>query len=266
MMKMLNLVIWTCLAGVGWAQEAPTPSADARARIAEVDLEAAQIMTAWREEQQRIRLEFLAEHEKAKAEGRPVPAMPMGSMGADYSALLERLVGWADETSGEDAAFYLAHAVRRGTLTRETPGRAAFDRMLREHAWSPSWALLGSQLPMLGRSFDDAEKTAVLDTLAKSPDPDVRGWVAVAVHSQIVDKAELASEEYTKAKAALIFARDAARDPAVKQKLIAPIDLREIYSVDCEPADIEGVDLDGKAFKLSDHRGKVVMLSFWGDW
>lgn len=30
--------------------------------------------------------------------------------------------------------------------------------------------------------------------------------------------------------------------------------------------DIEGEDVDGKAFKLSDYRGKVVMLDFWGDW
>lgn len=30
--------------------------------------------------------------------------------------------------------------------------------------------------------------------------------------------------------------------------------------------DIEGEDLDGEAFKLSDYRGKVVVLDFWGDW
>lgn len=30
--------------------------------------------------------------------------------------------------------------------------------------------------------------------------------------------------------------------------------------------DIEGTDVDGKAFKLSEYRGKVVMLDFWGDW
>jgi cytochrome oxidase Cu insertion factor (SCO1/SenC/PrrC family) len=30
--------------------------------------------------------------------------------------------------------------------------------------------------------------------------------------------------------------------------------------------DIEGQDLDGVSFKLSDYRGKVVVLDFWGDW
>ena len=30
--------------------------------------------------------------------------------------------------------------------------------------------------------------------------------------------------------------------------------------------DITGEDIDGVAFALSDYRGKVVMLDFWGDW
>jgi len=30
--------------------------------------------------------------------------------------------------------------------------------------------------------------------------------------------------------------------------------------------DIEGEDLNGESFKLSDYRGKVVMLDFWGNW
>jgi cytochrome oxidase Cu insertion factor (SCO1/SenC/PrrC family) len=30
--------------------------------------------------------------------------------------------------------------------------------------------------------------------------------------------------------------------------------------------DIEGEDIDGEKFKLSDYRGKVVLLDFWGHW
>lgn len=30
--------------------------------------------------------------------------------------------------------------------------------------------------------------------------------------------------------------------------------------------EITGEDLDGEVFNLSDYRGKVVMLDFWGDW
>ena len=30
--------------------------------------------------------------------------------------------------------------------------------------------------------------------------------------------------------------------------------------------DIIGEDIDGKQFKLSDYRGKVVLIDFWGNW
>ena len=30
--------------------------------------------------------------------------------------------------------------------------------------------------------------------------------------------------------------------------------------------EIEGTDVNGMPFKLSDYRGQVVLLDFWGDW
>jgi ribonuclease D len=37
-------------------------------------------------------------------------------------------------------------------------------------------------------------------------------------------------------------------------------------SVGKKAPEIEGEDLDGKKFKLSDYKGKVVLLDFWGNW
>ena len=33
-----------------------------------------------------------------------------------------------------------------------------------------------------------------------------------------------------------------------------------------EAPEIEGNDIDGVPFKLSDYRGKIVVLDFWGNW
>lgn len=38
------------------------------------------------------------------------------------------------------------------------------------------------------------------------------------------------------------------------------------FSIGSEAPDIVGVDQEGKEFKLSDYRGKVVLLDFWGYW
>jgi len=33
-----------------------------------------------------------------------------------------------------------------------------------------------------------------------------------------------------------------------------------------ESPEIEGEDADGEFFRLSDYRGSIVLLDFWGDW
>ena len=38
------------------------------------------------------------------------------------------------------------------------------------------------------------------------------------------------------------------------------------FSIGSQALEIEGKDLDGEAFRLSDYKGKVVFLDFWGDW
>ena len=53
-----------------------------------------------------------------------------------------------------------------------------------------------------------------------------------------------------------------------KQKERAKGELFEMHhlAVGKVAPEIEGEDVDGKKFKLSDYRGKVVVIDFWGDW
>ena len=54
-----------------------------------------------------------------------------------------------------------------------------------------------------------------------------------------------------------------ARTPALPAQ--RPDDLLQPQVGSLAP-EIEGVDIDGVKFKLSDYRGEVIVLDFWGDW
>jgi len=56
----------------------------------------------------------------------------------------------------------------------------------------------------------------------------------------------------------LLFCATAAAQP--------PVNAKVGLEVGNLAPEIIGADIDGKKFKLSDYRGKVVMLDFWGDW
>jgi len=45
-----------------------------------------------------------------------------------------------------------------------------------------------------------------------------------------------------------------------------PPGLQVGFQVGMVAPEIEAEDIDGQVFKLSDYRGKVVVLDFWGDW
>jgi hypothetical protein len=57
-----------------------------------------------------------------------------------------------------------------------------------------------------------------------------------------------------------------ARGPSLAERAKGELfELRHL-SIGKVAPDIEAEDLDGVKFKLSDYRGKVVLLDFWGDW
>ena len=55
-------------------------------------------------------------------------------------------------------------------------------------------------------------------------------------------------------------------DSLLALKAQGPRFQKEKLQIGMTAPDIVGDDLDGSEFKLSDYRGKVVVLDFWGDW
>jgi hypothetical protein len=80
-------------------------------------------------------------------------------------------------------------------------------------------------------------------------------------------KAKNADALYKKAQAFLADAvKKYAKEPALVNQLKDAAYLLEKLSIGKTALEIEGEDLDGKKFKLSDYRGKVVVIDFWGNW
>jgi hypothetical protein len=128
---------------------------------------------------------------------------------------------------------------------------------------------------VLGRGRNPKTADMLKTILEKSPNRGVKAAAALGLANalatqvdqlgdqpeqadQVAAEAEkylvLVIEQYGKDNAALV--KNAERDLKV---------LRTIR-VGKEAPIISGVDLDEKEFKLSDYRGKVVLLDFWGNW
>lgn len=149
--------------------------------------------------------------------------------------------------------------------------------------------VLAATTPRPGASDEDVakakERSAKAVTLleligAKSPEKPIQAsaWFAIADFyknkseprgkapppdaDELARKAEGLFERIEKDYSDLTQFRDRTYGAAAKAALF---ELRNLRVGKIAP-DIEGEDVDGARFKLSDYRGKVVMLDFWGHW
>ena len=89
----------------------------------------------------------------------------------------------------------------------------------------------------------------------------IAGFVAVAaiVLRMLADQPPVAYTEPVKSVQKVPVAPKTVPQPRTPVK-------QHNLSIGKEAPEIEGEDIDGNKFKLSDYRGKVVVLDFWGHW
>jgi len=228
---------------------------------------AAERYAALQDEQKKLIDEYMtkakavmAEAEAAKKAGKPIPAMPMRP---DTSALGKQALAAAKEASdGDDAVPFLLMAIGA-----DRAGAAESFALLGEkYADHEATAQVGRLIGFLPRIVGEDKAPAIAAKFVKSRHPDVRGWAVFAQHEKTIETADRESDLYQGAKSELIKAAELASNAELKDSIREAIDTREKFGAGNVAPDIEGADLDGVAFKLSDYRGKVVFLDFWGDW
>ena len=168
---------------------------------------------------------------------------------------LPRYAAFARQYRGSDEALEALVRVIRYTPDREEERGAAVAVLLEDYVESqairPAIGVLRSRAP-------DA-----LDTLIeKTPHRDVKGFAMLA-------RAQgLKGTDQARALRMLDDLRKNYFDVVERGTTLAHEAEREIenLAVGKLAPEIEGEDLAGVSFKLSDYLGKVVMLDFWGDW
>lgn len=236
----------------------PATPASAAERLEALQAEQKKTMDEWQQQMK----DAQAKAKEAQQSGKPVTAM---AMRPDMSKVVEMAKAAASDFAGTaDAPQFLTFIVQMSS--KKTERIEALDTLTEKHLDSPALAELGQMLQYLPQVASPEKAKVYAERLVKSGNADVRGWAMLAANKETIEKADVAGEPYRSAKAELQKAAEAASDAALKGEITTAIDTREKFGIGNVAPDIEGQDLDDVPFKLSDYKGKVIFLDFWGDW
>jgi hypothetical protein len=229
------------------------------------------------EEYRSIRKEFedrqqqaLKAHQEAKTPEEKKKALETLPKGENYTPkALAAVRKSPKEPFAIDALLWVAQ-LAQGTPT----GEQAMDMLLKDHIQSKQ---LDDVCDVL--SFSNARKAEKhLETIIeKSPHREVKGHACYALAHYLKSRAERDNHGRTdnkdgkKAEQLLERVINEYGDIKHWQSNLAEDAKGDLYemrflAIGKIAPEIEGEDIGGKKLKLSDHRGKVVVLDFWGNW
>ena len=261
-MRIALVLAGSLLLGSASAQDPVDPKPEAQAEITAAEA-AAQIQKLQRKQYDDWRAGIEKSRKQAESDdGKPMKAM---AMRPDYGPVAKKAEEFAKQFAGTDDAVQFLMIVVQASTDKDAQ-KAGIEEMLKSHINSPALAPMGRMLEDLDRMINPEFAAKAKARMLESENADVRGWALFATHKSAIETADREGEEYAAAKKALLAAADAVEDGRLAKDMRGAIDLREKYGVGCEAPDIAGIDLDGVEFKLSDYKGKVIFLDFWGDW
>lgn len=196
------------------------------------------------------------------------------SRSALLAAVLKRAESLGDDPATADLFGWVA-ASRHLCRSKDTPEAigTATDRLVAHHPNHPTMTRLVGYL-WYGSS---PAQGAVLKRIADATtDPKLKAKATHGLGRNLVGQADAVNQDPEpfkklagKAETALARVAELLGAAGLKtEKGEAEDDLKAFTAlrIGTEAPDIAGADLNGKGFKLTDYRGKVVLLDFWGHW
>jgi hypothetical protein len=247
-------------------------------------------------EYQHAQQQFRAAYSKATTDDERRKTAESRPDAKKYLPRMMQLAEWApDDPAAVDALIWV---VDFGGQTKEA--ERAIERLARDHAQDPKVRQISGRLV---HRWSPATERLLRAIVEKSPDRAVQGQASFALAQSLKNEARLARlVKQDQEVAARITQLDGpertealrAEDPDALERRAEPMfeavtekfgdvnyrrsggDLAkaagaELYElrnlgVGKTAPEISGEDLSGRPMKLSDYRGKVVVLDFWGDW
>jgi len=213
-------------------------------------------------EQQKI----VAEARKAKGEEQQKLVEKYYGLGKEFAGRFYKLA--EDNPKDRVALDALVWVAQNGGGSPEF--LKAVDQLLEKH---PDNAAIEQVAAALGRSNSPDTADALKKIMGKAAKPRTKAVAAVSLGQSLAarvdklgdnpaeaDKVAAEAEKYLTQGIELY-----GKDPATKEAERELTALRTLR-VGKEAPEIKAEDLDGKEFKLTDYRGKVVLLDFWGNW
>jgi hypothetical protein len=234
---------------------------------------------------------FLKKYREAKPADRQKllkEEFPADQMAPRFLELAEKS---PKDPAALDALLWVVSNSRKAE--KGSPRAKAVGTLARDHAASDK---LVPVCDSLSRNYDRASREALQTLLDKSPNPKVKAAACMALGTayqsaaglagrldnaefakqieealgkDVLDELKKQGEEGLNKKAEVFFERVVKEFPDAKDargNRLGPIAEGKLLGPGRAAPEIEGEDTDGKKFKLSDYKGKVVLLDFWGNW
>lgn len=243
---------------VGSLAFARAPSGDPAQKLKELREKRDSAMTEW---------EGKMRAAKDQEEGRKIwEARPGLEFLAGFKEIAAEAKGTETAAQAWIEVFDLA-----GDIGRTDDAKLAVNAIVADHVASPDLVGFANTLGYMSRTIGKETAVSALNALiAKSPHKTVQAPALFSLGSTLTEQGT-AEEKVAGRKA---FERLIAEFADVKPKRGGPYAERakaylfemDHLQVGMTAPDFESVDENGQKFKVSDYKGKVAVLDFWGHW